>query len=413
MTDKLSSEQIIYRAGMRLSGIPETQNFIPLYLSLNKSIVEDGINTMATNGREILFNRKFVENNSVEQVCYGILHELLHVIFHHTFPIKNEKGDDEFIPSFNLTVRGVAEEILIASVLENLTEKLSGQIDCSIPEMVDVYKQICPEVFPYLGQNVNDIVELLRKNIPQARENLRKFSKELGEHCKNHQNCPENSDETEEKEKFKPENFEEKSEQKDSQKIKDAIGHSLKSPVFQEFINRPIKEENLLSVLKRFVKKNSGSSEYTFKKINRRKNNQKIIFPSQYSETLKDFVIVVDTSGSISEKVSEEIAGIIKFIQENFPNLKGKFYAFNDTCEFVGNITKDFKVPIFISDGGTNPKSCKKIIKENKGKLFQFSITFTDGYGEGFQKLGKENLFVITEDGTTKYLPNFGKVVFI
>lgn len=403
MTDKLSVEQIIYRSGMRLSGIPETQNFIPLYLSLNKKIVEKGIDTMATNGREIIFNKKFVENNSIEEVCYGILHELFHVIFHHTFPIKNEKGNDEFIPSFNLTVRGLAEEILIASVLENLTEKLSSQIVCSIPHMLDIYKQICPEVFPYSGQNVNDIVELLRKNIPKAEEFLGKISSELEEHFENHKDCSENSEEK----------SGQKDSKEDSEKIKDAIGHSLKSPVFQKFMNRPIKEENLLSVLKRFVRKNSGSNEYTFKKINRRKNNQRIIFPAKYSETLKDFVIVVDTSGSISEKVLEDIAGIIKYIQENFPNLKGKFYAFNDTCEFVGDITKDFKVPVFISEGGTNPKSCKKIITENKGKLFEFSITFTDGYGTDFQKLGKENLFVITEDGTTKYLPKFGKVVFI
>lgn len=129
-------------------------------------------------------------------------------------------------------------------------------------------------------------------------------------------------------------------------------------------------------ILRSFITKLS-KLDYSFRKPNRRYFPDHIL-PSQYSESLCDIAVAIDTSGSISDKefndFMSEVSGIIKKMKPEKTTLL-QFDTRIKAIDTLSNVADVGKVS-FTGRGGTNITEVIEWTAKNKPAVM---IIFTDG----------------------------------
>jgi len=334
-------------------------------------IERDDIETAATEGLNIFYNKMFMQELSEDALKFIILHELLHIILAH--------------PS-----RGIGME----------QQRFNVACDIVVNDILIKYGFSYAELTPIIGENYNlkghrstaeSIYDKLKKHIIEHKINSHQFWRELS---------------SDEKRKI----FD------IFQKTKNEFGeffseHLLKESYF--FQDKPRKNwkrifDNMLI---------AELSDYSFRKIDTRFDD--ILLPTYIPtiETLKDIWVVIDVSGSMKDELND-VMDECRHIVKEFPLLDIKISFFSNIVTTPNHVTKikDFETSIqrIRTTGGTS----FSIIFEKLDEFFPYKkpksiLIMTDGhaiYPDANLAKGIPVIWLIT-DQLEK--PTFGKTYYL
>ncbi|MCK4694951.1 MAG: hypothetical protein KAT74_04270, partial [Candidatus Cloacimonetes bacterium] len=161
-------------------------------------------------------------------------------------------------------------------------------------------------------------------------------------------------------------------------------------------------------ILARFITENARN-DYTWKQPNKRYLYADMYLPSLNTPTLGSIVIIVDTSGSISQKELDIFASELHSILSTYPGTEIKVIYVDAKVAGVGTLNiYDFKLQAK-GGGGTDFKPGFEYI-EKEGLMPACVIYFTDGYCDSFpDSPDYPVLWILT--GKAGFTPPFGEVI--
>lgn len=200
-----------------------------------------------------------------------------------------------------------------------------------------------------------------------------------------------------------------------SGELEELIGNILDTSKlsYYEIIKRLIISRKKLKLSKSFNKV-SRKKSYLFLD-NPHLNNSILPFPGKKYENSFTVCIIIDTSGSMSiESISESFKGISNLL-ENDINTEIIVIEVDTKVEKVYKCKKISDIQFEVKGRGGTILS--PAFDESKNYKPDVILCFTDGYCENFNEINRDKypstIWVITENGTDKYVKNFGSVVFI
>lgn len=159
-----------------------------------------------------------------------------------------------------------------------------------------------------------------------------------------------------------------------------------------------------------------GKDDYTYRKFNVRQLANDMYLPSTHTETVRDIVIAIDTSGSIGQEELAEFAGELVSICETVSPERVRILWWDTKVHgeqvFTGNYTgiKGMLKPV---GGGGTVVSCVNEYINKKNITAECVVLFTDGYVESNVEWTNSAplLWLITRN--KDYQPLVGKKVFV
>lgn len=157
----------------------------------------------------------------------------------------------------------------------------------------------------------------------------------------------------------------------------------------------------------------SAKNDYTWTKPNRRYVHSGIYLPALESTTLGEIILLVDTSGSISQKEINLLISEIKGILSAFPNIELTLIWVDAKVQGVETITaNDLEHVKPKGGGGTDFKPGFEYI-EQEGLNPIATLYFTDGYCNSFPEPPDfPHLWILT-DKLEKWDPPFGETIIL
>jgi len=388
------------------------------YLSLYLKIEEDtkgklpkyagmGVNVKG----ELLYNKKFIETISNEELEGVIAHELNHLVFNHLLRLGNR----------NRKYWNIATDIVINTLLINNNFKLpSGALIPDYENKIKIFGQKIVDCDKKIAEEVYD--ELVKQEEQQSN------SYEEGEDNEGEEGEGRGNDEG--NDEYVDGRFDEHFEEKD-------MSEKEKRELEKEWINRlhealsvskmkgdvPLGMERLIeklhkekidwkALLYQFITKQIPYNS-TWAKPHKKSISVGTYMPDTLKEKI-DITAIVDVSGSIGQKeltdFLSEIIGIAKAFREKLKitllthetEVNNKYVVDN------GNIEKIKKLKI-IGGGGTAHDKVFEYIQNNI-KDCKCAVFLTDGYSNldeiYFDKYFFEKIFVISENGDDSQLKN-------
>lgn len=363
--------------------------------------------TMGTDYKQLLYNGDFMDKLSIGEVVGVLLHEIFHCVFLHPSQVDRgfSKGKNPFV--WNLALEQVVNSEVL-TVLANQTEfSLPGEPVDPV-EIVTGKAQKDGYVYSPDFKDMDEITvyeELMKHYKPEHELNIKIYLA--------------GSDSEKSKGVLTNDVFETKQTAQDTQEaIEKAIATLTKMAKAKGSL--PGNLERLLKkltqsripwkrILHSFVSQiTQGYDEYSFTRPDTRHPlANEMIIPATQGRVVDDGVIVVDTSGSISEKQLAEFAsGIAGALKE-----LGKLTVVTtDTKVYekvrISSVKELLSKIKFKGGGGTDFDEVFTQIKE-----CNFMVFFTDGDANYPKKPPKYPvLWVLTKDGQQ---PPWGKVVHI
>jgi len=159
-----------------------------------------------------------------------------------------------------------------------------------------------------------------------------------------------------------------------------------------------------------------GKDDYTFRKFNVRQLANDMYLPSTHTETVRDIVIAVDTSGSIGQQELTEFAGELVSICETVSPERVRILWWDTKVHgeqvFTGNYV-GIKGMLKPRGGGGTRVSCVNEYINKKHINAECVVLFTDGYVENDVEWTNTAplLWLITRN--ENYQPPVGKKVFV
>ena len=370
-----------------------------LYLALDglEIVADMRVDFLATDGGKLYFlpmmaAEKYMENPLLINRAY--LHSVLHCLFGHMY--KREKMDEDMWNlACDIMVEGVIDDMEVASVT-TVVPPLKEEAEVRIARECKIFS--AEYIYDYLKKNKEDILAL---------ENYFKVDDHsLWDN--------ENNDEKDTKREKKEENAKEEELWKDvSTKIQTEIETYSRSigientRLYQSLVTKNREKVSFADFLRKFkepveeIKLDFETFDYGFYNYGLRLyGNMPLIEEPEYrvSEVVKNFVVVIDTSGSVSREI------VTAFLEETVNILTEESVAedFGITRECViiqsDNQIQDVKVLHnkaelekyikefeIIGRGGTDFRTAFNYIADEvkEGRMSKPSglIYFTDGYG--------------------------------
>jgi predicted metal-dependent peptidase len=253
------------------------------------------IPTFATNGQEILFNPDFSATLTDPEVRGVILHEIMHIVFMHPLRIKFQKNIDRYLWN-------IAGDMIINREIDNL----DNQKFWCLPKD----KVVCPKEWEHFT------TEQIYKELLQKPKSYSPFDELL----------PSKSDKPQTQQEdeitIRVSSAIEHATDKNQGNIPGSIRRNL--AVIHETRNRPTWDEYFLQIITKAL----GDSEYSFRNPCKTFLQVDRIFPRPISKSCGEIAIVIDTSGSISEKDLSKYIGEFLFIISRYrPELVHLLYC--------------------------------------------------------------------------------------
>ena len=355
--------------------------------------------TAATNGRDFMYNKKFVEKLSVKKLEFLFAHEICHAVFDHFGRLGSR------IPM----LANIAQDYAVNQIL----------VDERIGEKITEVK-ICYDA-KYRGLAWEEIYdELFEKaeKIPME-QLLSQLGDLLDEHIKEEEGAGSEGDKTKDG-KGKPSLTKEEAEQ-----IRDEIKNAMiqsaaaagagKVPAgIQRLIKnwtepkmdwRQLVQQEIQSIVR---------NDYSFQRVNRKSMHSGAILPGMKEATTIDVAISIDMSGSIGDEDATAFLSEIKGIMDQYEDFKINLWCFDTEIYNHKTITHDEAHELVEYEpqggGGTDFEVNWQFMEENGIQPKKF-IMFTDGYPCG--SWGNEDycdtIFIVK--GNEKAEAPFGQTV--
>jgi predicted metal-dependent peptidase len=326
--------------------------------------------TAATNGRDFMYNKKFIEKLSVKKLEFLFAHEICHAVFDHFGRLGSR------IPM----LANIAQDYAVNQILvdERIGEKITEVQICYDPK--------------YRGLAWEEIYDELydrSEKIPME-DLLKQLGDLLDEHIKEEEGAGAGNKEGNGKEgKGKPSLSKEEAEQI-RQEIKNAMIQSAaaagagKVPAgIQRMIKnitepkmdwRQLVQQEIQSIVR---------NDYSFQRVNRKSMHSGAILPGMKEATTIDVAISIDMSGSIGDEDATAFLSEIKGIMDQYEDFRINLWCFDTDIYNWKQITHDeaHELEEYVPEGGggTDFEVNWRFMEENGIQPKKF-IMFTDGY---------------------------------
>jgi predicted metal-dependent peptidase len=353
--------------------------------------------TAATDGRNLFYNRSFVEKLSVNKIKFLIAHELLHCIFDHFGRLGSR---DRRLANI---AQDYANNIILAD------EKI-GEVITEV--------NICLDS-KYRGMAWEEIYNQLEQQADS--KGMDQLLKQLGDLLDEHLDVGYNNDgEHPDRPVLTKEDIESlRDEIKESilqaaqtagaGKVPQCVQRLIKDLTEPKMDWREVLRMNIQSIVR---------NDYSFQRYNRKSAHTGAILPGMTNDQTIDVAIAVDTSGSIGDDDVRAFMSEIKGILDQYMDYKVSLWCFDTAIHNHVTITQDnsdeFDYYEIEGGGGTDFMVNWKYMKDMDLQPKKF-IMFTDlcPYGEWGDPdyvdtlfIGKGNTSTQAPFGTTVYYEN-------
>jgi predicted metal-dependent peptidase len=355
--------------------------------------------TAATNGRDFMYNKDFVNKLSVKKLEFLFAHEICHCVFDHFGRVGSRDRQ----------LSNIAQDYAVNQILvdERIGDKITEVKICYDPK----YRGMAwEEIYDELYDKAEKIT------MPEL---LKQLGDLLDEHIKEQEGAGSPGDKTKDG-KDKPSLTKE-----EAQAIKDEIKQAMiqsaaaagagKTPAG---IMRMIKDMTEPKMdWRQLVRQEIQSivrNDYAFTRPNRKSMHSGAILPGLKEATTIDVAIAIDMSGSIGEEDATVFLSEIKGIMDQYEDFKINLWCFDTEIYNHQEITHDnsFDLEEYVPEGGggTDFDVNFTFMEENGIQPKKF-IMFTDGYPCG--SWGPEDycdtIFIVK--GNTSAEAPFGQTV--
>ena len=324
--------------------------------------------TAATNGRDFMYNRDFVNKLSTKKLEFLFAHEICHAIFDHFGRVGSR----------DRMLANIAQDYAVNQILvdERIGEKITEV-------------QICYDA-KYRGKAWEEIYDELYEKAEKITmpELLKQLGDLLDEHIKEQEGAGSGDDETKDGKK-KPSLTKE-----EAQQIRDEIKQAMvqsaaaagagKTPAgIQRMIKnmtepkmdwRQLVQQEIQSIVR---------NDYSFQRVNRKSMHSGAVLPGMKEATTIDVAIAIDMSGSIGEEDATVFLSEIKGIMDQYEDFKVNLWCFDTDIYNHKEITHDNSHDLTEYEpqggGGTDFEVNFSFMEENGIQPKKF-IMFTDGY---------------------------------
>lgn len=351
---------------------------------LNLVDASDWCATAATDGRNLYFNRAFIEKLSPKKVEFVVAHEILHNVFDHMSRVENRERDiwniaADYCVNGQLIKDRIGEIVTEVKIFHDV--KHYGK---SAEQVYDeIYSKMDQELISALGQLLDEHIDWGEedpdnKRPSYSKEELKKIRDEVKEACIA------------------------AAQASGAGKVPAMIERMIKELTEPKMNWRQILRQQIQSVIR---------NDYTWMRPSRKGWHISAILPgSNFTETI-DICIGLDMSGSIGDEQAQDFVSEVKGIMEEYKDFKLKLWCFDTQVyneqDFNGYNAEeilDYKIK---GGGGTDFMANWEYMKNNDIQPKKF-IMFTDGYP--WNSWGDENycdtVFII--HGNNKIVPPFG-----
>lgn len=364
--NKLTAEQRIQRAHVRLMGHPSTLAFSGL-LMVGTSEVREDIPTAMTNGRDVYYGRSFVESLTDQELTAVVLHEALHMAYQHAYLWKHLWKEDAKLAN-------MAADYVINLEILDLSKKHRDLLQ--LPQCALVSEE-------YRGMDTGEVYRRL---------------KDQGEDGSGGEG-------------FDTHNFDELSEEEQQQ-----VGAEIDQAIRQGALlagKMGGEESRLLGELtapkidwreqlREFMSAVSqGHDDSTWRRPNRRWLGEDLYMPSSISESMGSLVVGIDTSGSVTgEMVAaflSEVVGICQNVKPEVLHLIECDATIQSHKVFdQGSLDQLGAITELHGGGGTDMRVIFRYIDQQNIKP-EAIVILTDGYTDWPGELPCPTLWVITD----------------
>ena len=348
----------------------------------------DWMQTAATDGRTIYFNREFFEPLTVKQIEFVIAHEILHNVFDH---MGRTEGRDRKI--FNIAADYCVNGQLIRDRIGEQPPEIkifhdSKYYGWSAEQVYDeIYEKMDDEELAALGQLLDDHVDWSnnggKDGQPQyTKEELKSIRDEMREAVM------------------------QAAQAAGAGNVPASVARMIKDLTEPKMNWREILRQQIQSTIK---------NDYTFMRPNRKGWHMNAVLPGQNFQETIDICVSIDMSGSISDAQAKDFMTEIKGIMDEYQDFNLKIWCFDtkvyNEANFNGYNMDEFMDYEPMGGGGTEFDVNWEYMKEHGIQPKKF-IMFTDGYpwGSWGDELYCDTVFII--HGNDSIVPPFGEYAY-
>ena len=321
--------------------------------------------TAATNGRDFMYNKKFVEKLSVKKLEFLFAHEICHGIFDHFGRLGSR------IPQ----LANIAQDYAVNQIL----------VDERIGEKITEVK-ICYDS-KYRGMAWEEIYDELydkAEKIPME-QLLSQLGDLLDEHIKEEEGAGAGNKDGKGKPSLSKEEAEQiRDEIKNAMiqsaaaagagKVPAGIQRQIKNWTEPKMDWRQLVQQEIQSIVR---------NDYSFQRVNRKSMHSGAILPGMKEATTIDVAISIDMSGSIGDEDATAFLSEIKGIMDQYEDFRINLWCFDTDIYNHKVITHDEAHELVEYEpqggGGTDFEANWRFMEENGIQPKKF-IMFTDGY---------------------------------
>lgn len=383
-TDPVIDKIIVARVGLLL----RHPFFGNLATRLKIQEGSDWMQTAATDGRTIFFNREFFTPLTVKQVEFVIAHEILHNVFDH-MGRREGRNARIFNVAADYCVNGqiVRDRIGDHNIPDIKIFHDAKYYGMSAEEVYDkIFEEMDEQELDALGQLLDDHIDwgkdgkdgqprYSKEELKQIRDEIREATVQAAQAA-------------------------------GAGNVPASIARMIKELTEPKMNWREILRQQIQSTIK---------NDYSFMRPNRKGWHMNAVLPGQQFQETIDICVTIDMSGSISDAQAKDFLSEIKGIMQEYKDFKLKVWCFDtqiyNEADFDGYNMDEFDSYETMGGGGTDFDANWHYMKEHDIQPKKF-IMFTDGYpfGSWGDELYCDTVFII--HGNNSVVPPFGEYAY-
>lgn len=338
--------------------------FGSLLLRLPIVLSDDIDSYMGTNGKHIIVNAKMCEELTKQEINWALVHETLHVALLHLSRSKN-KDTEIFNYACDYVIHSIMHEYINLNNADNIMKMPDG---CLYDNKYD--GMTSEEVYNLLYENNKN-----NKNNKDNEGNKETVLSKDGKLLNSHKNWKKSFENISPIEAEKWKGVLKSSFDILLSKNQGKISFGFER-VFSEILNPKLDWKYLLNDFTQ-----NEITDYSFMKYDIRFEDFFIPSFSEEEKNIKDLLIFIDSSGSISDKQINIFLTELLEITNSFNSIECKLGFFDSKLYKMYKLSTAEEITKIksIGGGGTDCKECFNYAKNNKNDVSGI-IIFTDGY---------------------------------